>query len=120
MVVGLLALAALFRLNPAEHSFFPKCFFHSVSGWDCPGCGGQRAVHHLLHGRLGAALHANALFVCLLPVGIWYFARFVIRRLNGRNLPAPFHHHLWAWLLAALVIAFGIVRNLPGFDWLRP
>ena len=115
-----LLLFALFRLNPAEHSFFPRCFFHSVTGLECPGCGGQRAVHHLVHGRIATAFRCNALFVSLLPVAAWYLTRFVIRRFTGRQLPAPFHHHVWPWILAVLVVAFGVVRNLPGLEWLRP
>lgn len=119
-VVVLALLAALFRLNPAEHSFFPKCTFHSLTGLDCPGCGGQRAVHQLLHGHVVAAFRCNALLITLLPIALWYFVRFLVRRFAGRVLPAPFQHHLWAWVLAAVVVSFGIARNLPGWEWLRP
>lgn len=122
VVVGVaVGLFALFRFNPAEHGFFPRCTFHSVSGWECPGCGGQRALHQLLHGNLGAALRYNALFIALLPVGGWLLARRVWQRWSGKATSSSvFNHHLWPWLLAGLVIGFGIVRNLPGFAWLRP
>jgi hypothetical protein len=120
LVAGGLLLFAVFRLNPAEHSFFPRCFFHSWTGLECPGCGGQRAVHHLLHGHIATAFRCNALFVSLLPVAAWYLIRFVLQRSTERRLPSPFHHHVWPWVLAGFVIAFGIVRNLPGCDWLRP
>jgi hypothetical protein len=99
---------------------FFRCVFHLVSGWDCPGCGGQRALHQLLHGNLGLALRQNALFILLLPVGGWYLFRFVMQKSTGRTLPSPFSHHLWPWILCVIVISFGLVRNLPGFDWLRP
>ena len=30
---------------------FP-CLFHLATGYDCPGCGGTRAIASLLHGQL--------------------------------------------------------------------
>jgi len=120
MGIGVLALAGLYRFNPSEYHFFPRCVFHAVSGLECPGCGGQRALHQLLHGHLSAAFRDNALLVMLLPVGAWYLLRHVVRALTGRVLPAPFRHHFWPWALTGLVIMFGIARNLPGFEWLRP
>jgi hypothetical protein len=119
-LAAVVMLLAVFRLNPAEHSFFPRCFFHTWTGLNCPGCGGQRAVHHLLRGHLAVALRCNALFVSLLPVAAWYLTRFILHRTSGYRLPSPFWHHAWPWILAGLVIAFGIVRNLPGCEWLRP
>ena len=62
----------------------------------------------------------NALFLLLLPVAGWYLLRFVLQKSTGHTLPSPFSHHLWPWILCVIVISFGIVRNLPGFDWLRP
>lgn len=120
-VVAAAALLFLFfRFNPNEHPFFPRCAFHAVSGLECPGCGGQRALHQLLHGNLGAALQNNALLVLMLPLGGWYLLRFIWQQTTGRKLPAPFAHHLWPWALCLVVIGFAVLRNLPGFDWLRP
>jgi len=68
--VGLLLLLALlgvyFSLNP-EHHLFPKCPFYWLTGWKCPGCGSQRALHHLLNGNIIGAFQANPLFVFALP-----------------------------------------------------
>lgn len=123
---GLVAGAALVvlylfaRFDPSEHSFFPRCLFHTLSGLDCPGCGGQRALHQLLHGHLNLALQSNALFVCLLPLGAWVGCSSLLQALLGIRLPRFFAHHLWPWALCGLVIGFAIARNLPGCDWLRP
>jgi hypothetical protein len=118
--LGLLGVAVLVRFNPAEHSFFPRCVFHSISGWDCPGCGGQRALHHLLHGQFGLALRHNALLLLLLPLGFWQASRWFWEQHTGSRLPKLFRHHRWPWILGAVVLGFGVVRNLPGCEWLRP
>ena len=107
------ALVLLHQFNPEQHAFFPKCGFHALTGFDCPGCGGQRALHQLLHGNLPEAFRYNALLVSLAPLGLWMLIRRGIRFGTGLSLPSPFSHPTWPWLLAGLVIIFGIVRNLP-------
>ena len=119
-VAVLLVGFVFFRFNPVEGGFFPRCAFHTMSGWDCPGCGGQRALHQLLHGNFGAALRCNAMLILLIPLAAWQLTRTAWRHLKGRPLPNPFGHHLWAWVICVGVILFGVVRNLPGFEWLRP
>lgn len=121
VTVCVLLGAILFgAFDPASHGFFPRCQFHQLTGLDCPGCGGQRAAHQLLHGHVAAAFRCNALFVSLLPVGVWYAMRFIFHRIHGHLLPSPFQHRLWLWLLTGLIVGFGIVRNLPGCEFLRP
>ncbi len=108
----LVALGLLFFFNPAQHSFYPFCTFHRLTGWQCPGCGGLRAVHHLLHGELGTALRFNPLFVVALPLVAWL----LVRRWWRGSQAAPVPHRTqarWAWTILAVLIVFWIVRNLP-------
>ena len=53
--------------HPAHYQLFPKCIFKSVTGLSCPGCGGQRAIHELLHLNFRKAFEYNALLVISLP-----------------------------------------------------
>lgn len=106
------ALALLFGFNPAHHAFYPSCAFYRLTGLQCPGCGGLRAVHHLLHGDVLTALRFNPLFVLALPVAAW----FVWRRLWRGPSPKPIAQRTqarWAWTIFAILVAFWIVRNLP-------
>lgn len=89
-------------------SLFPPCPFHALTGWYCPGCGGLRMTHDLLHGNLGAAVVDNVFLLVALPLlAVWV----VVRR----------HRHLPVWpvpAVAAVVVAavtWTVVRNLPGF-----
>lgn len=59
--------------DPAMAGFFPACPFHSLTGLQCPGCGSQRAVHHLLNLEPGAAFKQNQLLVISLPYVILGF-----------------------------------------------
>lgn len=69
----ILAGVVYYTLNPTSSSLFPKCPFFVWTGWKCPGCGSQRAVHALLHGDVAAAWGYNALLVVSLPIIIGLF-----------------------------------------------
>ncbi|MGO8674568.1 MAG: DUF2752 domain-containing protein [Limisphaerales bacterium] len=110
----------LFRFDPARCPFYPTCQFHRLTGLQCPGCGSLRAMHQLLHGRLPAALHFNALLVASLPFMGWWAALMMVRLRSGRPL-ADGIRPAWLWCALAATLAFGVLRNLPlsQLAWLR-
>jgi hypothetical protein len=110
-------LIPLYWFNPIEHAFFPKCVFHAMTGLDCPGCGGLRAAHQLLHGHFLNAFRLNPLLICLLPLGAYFGLRHIVFTRTGRWWPQPFKSPKWIVFLAVAVIAFGILRNLPWQRW---
>ena len=120
IVVGCGAIV-LFLFNPAQHGFYPFCFFYQFTGLLCPGCGSLRAVHQLLHGNFAAALRFNALLVGSLPVAGFFFGRFVVRKLKSQPAPAVFPS-AWVWGVLTVMMVFGILRNLPfaRSAWLAP
>lgn len=115
VAVGVAVAALLYTYRPAGQFFFPRCSFYSLTGLLCPGCGGLRAVHDLLHGRLMQALQENALFVLGLPLGLVWWMR---QRRRGGAVLALSSGAVWA--IFAVVVAFAILRNLPPFHWLAP
>ena len=102
-----LAVLVLVWFNPAVTGFYPRCFFHEMTGWYCPGCGTTRALHQLLHGNVGAAFRFNALAISLLPL-VGYLAA---RSDRGGVRPS------WIWLLVGALIAFGVLRNIPAYPF---
>ena len=56
-----------YLFSPEESSLFPQCPVHAVTGLDCPGCGSQRAVHHLLHLQIKEAFSSNPLLIIAIP-----------------------------------------------------
>jgi len=107
------ALAWLFLFDPATSGFYPQCYFHKWTGLQCPGCGGLRATHQLLHGHVAEAFRLNPLFVGLLPFGAWLAARWAARLFSGRRRPAPFLTPRFAWILLGVAALFGVLRNIP-------
>jgi hypothetical protein len=112
--VGLLTatvLALLFLFDPARHAFYPVCLFKKMTGYDCPGCGGLRAMHQLLRGDVWRAFQLNAMVVVALPLlGAWAVQAWATGS-RGSRRKAP----VWiaAWVVLAVVVGFGVLRNLP-------
>src|SRR5664279_2915277 len=103
------ALAYIGVSDPHRPGFmYPPCPFKWLTGWDCPGCGGLRMTHDLLHGNLSAAVVDNLFLLLGLPMlTVWLLVRW---RRGERLMPAP---AIATVVIAAL--AWTLVRNLPGF-----
>lgn len=62
-----LVLAVYAFFDPSRGGF-PQCPFRALTGFLCPGCGSQRAIHALLHGDVVSAFGYNAVLVLFLPL----------------------------------------------------
>jgi len=115
-------LAVLFFFDPARWGFYPPCTFHRLTGLNCPGCGGLRALHQLVHGHFATAVHFNVLAVLSVPVLLGISVCALRRRKNGAGKPQAFVPPVSIWLFLGVMVAFGILRNLrfPLLAWLSP
>jgi hypothetical protein len=112
-------LAVVYCFNPSVYHIYPVCQFHRLTGLNCPGCGGTRALFALLHGDVTAALRDNALAVCGLAAGAARGAWFGLNRLRHRANGPFFPPRLILPFLVVLGV-FGVLRNLPAFAFLSP
>jgi len=53
--------------NPGDYEAYPRCPFLQLTGLTCPGCGSQRAIHHLLNLELSSAFRQNQLMLLSIP-----------------------------------------------------
>ena len=68
IVILLAGIAVVYKyLDPSVVPIFPRCPFRLLTGYLCPGCGSQRAIHHLLNLDLPGAWRMNPLLVIALP-----------------------------------------------------
>lgn len=110
LFLGGLALSYVYSHDPAS-SPSPKCFFKLLTGWDCPGCGSQRAAYALMHGRIADAWQLNPFIFFAVPAALFYFVAEA-----GRRRWPRFHvlatHPLVLTALLFLIIAWWVSRNL--------
>lgn len=110
-VLLLLAVVVYFGFDPSVNAWFPKCPFLMLTGWQCPGCGSQRAIHSLLHLDLLSAMRYNLLLVFSLPVlAVLLYAEAV----RGRKpaFYAKVHRVAYIWIYFAVVCMWWLGRNL--------
>ena len=118
LLILLVGLAVLFYfLNPVEHSIFPKCTFHSLTGYHCPGCGSQRAIHSLLHLNFKEVAGNNFLFLPATLLIIYHYLHPVYNRKFKAKLPNLFYMKNTPWVIFGIVVLFWILRNLPVFPF---
>lgn len=122
VLLTIMALVVLFRFDPRQYGFYPKCQLHSLTGLNCAGCGTLRATHHLLHGEFLLAFRSNALLILALGGMGWIGLRWL-----GGTPPATVLHKWFSrptlgLVLIGIALAFSILRNLPGpaFAWMNP
>ena len=103
------ALAYVGLRDPHAPGFgFPTCPFHLLTGWNCPGCGGLRMTHDLLHGDFDAAVVDNVFLLFGLPMlALWLVLRW---RYGGPLMPKS---AVATVIMAA--VTWTVIRNLPGF-----
>jgi len=102
----------IYFYSPTEYTFYPPCILKMVTGLDCPGCGGIRALYNLLHGQFLRAADYNLLFVTILPL---LFVTLVAQQtfpsqkiLSSINKPVVF---------VILVCIFWLLRNIYHYPF---
>jgi hypothetical protein len=116
------AVVMLRAFDPATSGLFPPCPFRYLTGWYCPGCGSLRALHQLLLGNFTAAWALNPLAIVLMPFLAYGTASYALFEIHGQHLPRLFLPAVWIRVLCAVIILFGIARNIPlhPFELLAP
>nr|MBD5377303.1 DUF2752 domain-containing protein [Bacteroides sp.] len=93
--------------DPSSSAFFPRCPLKVLTGYDCPGCGSQRAFHALLHGDIAAVVRYNALFLPAVALA-------ALLLMPDRFAPARrLRSSVWLpWAVGGVTVAWWIGRNL--------
>lgn len=97
------------------------CIFNHTTGLLCPGCGTTRMLKSLFRLKIKEAFMFNPLVFCLLPfLGIYFFDRLLILLFNRKSFISK-RVSIVFWNTALIItVIFGILRNIPLFDFLRP
>ena len=102
-----------YSFNPQNSIYFLKCPIYYFTGYLCPGCGSQRAIHELLHLNIKKAFEYNALFVTVTP---YVILAIVLNTKPLRNyFPKTrklFFNPQAILILLGIAVVFSVYRNI--------
>jgi len=113
--VTLLILGYIFyAFNPYASNLFPKCPFYVTTGYKCPGCGSQRAMHSLLNFDIIQALKENPLLVAAIP---YVFLGLLLEYSNFEfKNRETWRNKLFGikaiWIVFTTILLFWFIRNI--------
>ena len=114
--IFLFLLLFYFFINKLFNFSIP-CPIYYITHFYCPGCGITRMFFAILHLEFYQAFRYNPLVFILLVISIIYLiVKLILKRFNI-NLKIP--KFVW-YILLAIVIIYGILRNIPLFSFLSP
>jgi len=115
MIVIIVVIYLYSYFNPEDYQFFPKCPVYLLTGYQCPGCGSQRAFYHLFNGDFVTAFRYNPLMLLLVPyIFSGIYIEYVANRTNPRiaRLRHIFFGKWAALVLAVIIVFYTLFRNL--------
>ncbi|PHQ55327.1 MAG: hypothetical protein COC16_05420 [Lutibacter sp.] len=116
-VLGMALVLLYFFVNPSELDILPKCPLYVTTGIYCPGCGSQRATHHLLHFNFEEVLQQNVLyFFGLLFIG-YYLTITSLNFFLKKNIYNYVYHPKTPLIILIVILLFWIARNLPFYPF---
>ena len=98
----------------------PPCLFHQITGLNCPGCGGTRAVSSALRLDFRAAFWYNPLITSLVSAGSVWFLWFAKNAFWG-TYRTPFQSRRYLVFCVAFALAaflFFFLRNTDCYHTL--
>lgn len=116
--IGIFILLSLYYFtNPSGVNYFPKCPFYVVTGFYCPGCGSQRALHQLLHFKIIETLNYNALYILGLGTIIYNISINTLNAYWDKNYYNILYHPKTPIIIGIIIVLFWILRNIDIYPF---
>lgn len=109
-IIGLSCFIVLYHLfDPTHSQWAPKCPFWLLTGYSCPGCGSQRAIHCFLNGRIWEGIQYNYILV----PSLLYVMMITLSPKEGK-LHKAITGSTACWIVLTVFLAWWLLRNLLG------
>lgn len=117
LILGIGLAVLYFFVNPSEVNFLPKCPLYATTGIYCPGCGSQRATHHLLNFNILGVLQQNVLYFISIFVFGYHFIITSFNLIFKKNQYNYIYHPKTPIIMLIVIIVYWILRNIPHYPF---
>ena len=114
VLLCLVGVVIFFHFDPSGEKWFPRCVFFTLTGFKCPGCGSQRAIHSLLHLDFCQAFRYNGLLFLLIP----YMAMLLISGIFKSKMERLYQaltKPAVIYILLVVILLWWLLRNIFGW-----
>ena len=118
--MGQLARFLLVTYEGAFSNVAPGCMLKSLTGFDCAGCGGTRAMFAFMRGEIVASWRLNPLFLILfVTAGLALLRGLLLWAFPDRfQAMRKWRFPLWVGFAAlGAMMVFMVLRNLPWWPF---
>lgn len=117
LLLFIVAIVFYFMVNPNEVDLMLKCPLYKTTGIYCPGCGSQRATHHLLHFNFNKAFQSNILFIIGIPLVLYHYSIPLWNSYFNKGYKSIFDSTKNLIIVLTLIIVFWVLRNIPFYPF---
>lgn len=94
----------------------PPCMFHRITGYQCPGCGGTRAVLALFHGDIRQSLLYHPIVGYTVLLGGWFMISQTAEHMTKGRIRIGMHYrNIYLWIALGIVCVHFVTANLKIF-----
>jgi hypothetical protein len=108
----LVAAGILYYLIVSFTGFAIPCVFRKITGLYCPGCGVTGMLTHIVRLDFKGAFECNQVLFVISPFILYLLGKMLYGYIR--------YDTVLTFVLIGILLVFGVVRNLPPFDFLRP
>ena len=95
------------------------CVLHNLTGYYCPGCGGTRAIHALLHGHIVRSFFYHPIVVYTAVFFGWFMLSQTIEKASRGRFAIGMHYRdIYLWIALAIVLLNWLVKNPVSYTHL--
>lgn len=115
-----LAIGFIYIILHYTTGFSISCPFHSLTGFNCPGCGLSRMILNILKLNFTDAFRCNPVLFCLIPVFGVFSALHLYKYIRYGDRSYKKWENVVFFVIIVILVAFGVVRNVFSDVFLIP
>lgn len=116
----LTGIGALYFIFVSVTDVYVPCLFYKSTGLYCPGCGVSRMFVHMIEFDFYGAFKSNECAFILFPLFVFYIGFKIFKYIKSGLFSYTKTETAFIWIITAILILFGILRNIPYFSYLAP